>query len=39
MMVARFARDTSTVIRNDLQNDSLNFFAASIKYETIIFIK
>ena len=39
MMVARFARDTRTVIRKDLQNDSLNSFAASIKYETIIFIK
>jgi len=39
MMVAKFTRDTRTVIRKDLQNDSLNFFAASIKYETIIFIK
>ncbi len=31
MMVARFARDTSSVIRKDLQNDHLNFFIASIK--------
>lgn len=39
MMVARFARDTSTVIRKDLQNDNLNFSVASIKYVTIIFVK
>ena len=39
MMVAKFIRDTRIVIRKDLQNDSLNFFVASIKYETIIFIK